>query len=139
MNSIEEKIFLNADDVADDLEIRRQDAELLIKELNARLVNMGGICIKGKVSAAFYRKMKDTSFTSPEGKPEPDRKELMAKRLLNIREFCFYAGMERKLASRLAKEIRIEKRIGRRVMYDRVLFDRWCDSNSEALCPPAAP
>lgn len=133
MSDVEEKIFLNADDVADDLEISRQDAEQLIKELNARMVNMGGMCIKGKVSALFYRKMKDTGFSSPEGKQEPDRQSLMEKRLLNIAEFCFYSGLQRKLASRLAKEIGIEKRIGRRVMYDRVLFDKWCDGNSKVL------
>ncbi len=129
----ERKIFLAAADVAQDLDINVQEAGRLIKELNARVVRMGGMCMSGKVSAAFYRKMKDTGFTSPEGRPEPDRKGLTEKRLLSIREFCFYAGMERKLASRLAKEIHIEKRIGRRVLYDRVLFDRWCDGNSEAL------
>lgn len=128
-----EKILLTASDVAKDLDTDIQDAERIIKELNARVVNMGGMCIKGKVSALFYRKMKDTGFSSPEGKPEPDRQSLMEKRLLNIEEFCFYSGLQRKLASRLAKEISIEKRIGRRVMYDRILFDRWCDSNSNAL------
>lgn len=133
MSVVEEKIFLNADDVADDLEISQLDAEQLIKELNARVVNMGGICIKGKVSALFYRKMKDTGFSSSEGKTEPDRQSLMEKRLLNVEEFCFYSGVQRKLASRLAKEIGIEKHIGRRVMYDRILFDKWCDSNSNAL------
>lgn len=127
------KIFLTAEDVAGDLDTDMQDAERIIMELNARIVNMGGMCISGKVSAAFYRKMKDTGFTSPEGRPEPDRRRLSEKRLLDIREFCFYAGLQRKLASRLAKEIHIEKRIGRRVMYDRVLFDRWCDENSRAL------
>lgn len=128
-----EKIFLTASDVAEDLDTDIQDAERIIKELNARIVNMGGMCIKGKVSALFYRKMKDTGFSSPEGKPEPDRQSLMEKRLLNIEEFCFYSGLQRKLASRFAKEIGIEKRIGRRVIYDRILFDRWCDNNSNAL------
>ena len=71
--------------------------------------------------------MKDTGFTSAEGNMDPQ--ELMEKRLLNIGEFCFYSGLHRKLAGRLAKEIGIEKRIGRRVLYDRVLFDRWCDGN----------
>jgi len=128
----EKKLFLAAADVAEDLDTDRQEAERLIKELNARIVRLGGICMKGKVSAAFYRKMKDTGFTSPEGRPEPDRESLMEKRLLDIREFCFYSGLQRELASRLAKEIHIEKRIGRRVLYDRVLFDRWCDGHNEA-------
>lgn len=130
---MEQRIFLTADDVAEDLNTDTKEAARLIRELNERVVNMGGMCIGGKVSAAFYRKMKDTGFTSPEGKPEPDRRQLTEKRLLNIREFCFYAGLQRKLAGRLAKEIHIEKRIGRRVMYDRVLFDSWCDSNDAAL------
>lgn len=127
------KIFLTAEDVAKDLDTDLQDAERIIKELNARIVQKGGLYIRGKVVAAFYQKMKETGFTSSEGWEDPKHKNLMEKRLLNIEEFCFYSGLKRKLASRLAKEIGIEKRIGRRVMYDRVLFDRWCDSNNEAL------
>lgn len=127
------KIFLTAEYVAKDLDTDLQDAERIIKELNARIVQKGGLYIRGKVVAAFYQKMKETGFTSSEGWEDPKHKNLMEKRLLNIEEFCFYSGLKRKLASRLAKEIGIEKRIGRRVMYDRVLFDRWCDSNNEAL------
>lgn len=127
------KIFLSAEDVAEDLGTDLRDAERIVRELNARIVRMGGICMKGKVSVAFYQKMKDTGFTSPEGAPEPDQRKIREKRLLGIEEFCFYSGMQRKLASRLAKEIGIEKRIGRRVLYDRVLFDRWCDGSKGAL------
>lgn len=127
------KIFLTTADVAEDLDIDMQEAERIIKELNIRIVNMGGMCIKGKVSANFYQKMKDTGFTSLDGSLEPKPHSLMEKRLLNIEEFCFYSGMQRKLANRFAKEIGIEKRIGRRVLYDRVFFDRWCDNNSRAL------
>ena len=127
------KVLLTVEDVAEDLETDLQDAEMIVKELNERIVRKGGMCMKGKVSAAFYRKMKDTGFTSPEGGPEPDQRKIREKRLLSIEEFCFYSGMQRKLAGRLAKEIGIEKCIGRRVLYDRVLFDRWCDGNTRAL------
>ncbi len=127
------KVLLTVEDVAEDLETDLQDAERIVKELNARIVRQGGICMKGKVSAAFYRRMKDTGFTSTEGAPEPDQRKIRAKRLLSIEEFCFYSGLHNKLANKLAKEIGIEKRIGRRVLYDRVLFDRWCDGNSRAL------
>ncbi len=127
------KVLLTVEDVAEDLETDLQDADRIVRELNARIVRMGGICMKGMVSAAFYRKMKDTGFTSPEGAPELDQRKIREKRLLSIEEFCFYSGMQRKLASRLAKEIGIEKRIGRRVLYDRVLFDRWCDGSKGAL------
>ena len=127
------KLFLTAADIAGDLDIDRQEAERVIRELNARVVNMGGLCIRGKVSAAFYRKMKDTGFTSAEGKLEPDRGRLGEKRLLSLGEFCFYSGLGEAAARRLAKETGIEKRIGRRVLFDRVLFDRWCDGNSRAL------
>ena len=125
------KIFLTAADVAGDLNIDMQEAERVVRELNARVVQKGGLCIRGKVSAAFYQRMKNTGFTSPEGKMEA--RGIAEKRLLNIREFCFYSGMQRKLAGRLAKEIGIEKRIGRRVMYDRIQFDKWCDGNDRAL------
>lgn len=127
------KIFLTAEDIAEDLDIDLTDADSLIKELNERIANLGGMFVKGRVSASFYRKMKDTGFTAQDGKVGADEKSIAEKRLLNIEEFCFYSGIQRKLASRLAKQIGIEKRIGRRVMYDRVLFDRWCDNNSEAL------
>lgn len=127
------KLFLTAADVAEDLDTDLQDAERIVKELNARVVQKGGMYVKGKVAAAFYQKMKNTGFTSTEGKPEPDRKSLTEKRLLNIEEFCFYSGMQRKLANKFAKEIGIGKRIGRRMLYDRELFDRWCDNNREAM------
>lgn len=126
----EGKFFLTVAEVAGDLGTDMQEAERIVRELNARVMRLGGMCVKGKVSAAFYQKMKSSGFASPEGKPEPQG--LGEKRLLDIGEFCFYSGLQRKLASRLAKEIGIEKRIGRRVLYDRVLFDRWCDGNQTA-------
>jgi hypothetical protein len=123
------KIFLDSSDVAEDLETDQEDAERIIKELNERVVRLGGMCMRGKVSAAFYLRMKDTGFTSAEGSPEPDKISLTEKRLLSIKEFCIYSGLGKDAARKLSQEIGIEKRIGRRVLYDRVLFDDWCNGN----------
>jgi hypothetical protein len=123
------KIFLTVPDVAEDLETDLKDAERIIKDLNERIVRLGGLCIKGKVSADFYYRMKCTGFTSAEGKPEPDTRSLTEKRLLNIKEFCFYSNLGKDLAREFAKENGLVKRIGRKVLYDRVLFDDWCNVN----------
>jgi hypothetical protein len=123
------KIFLDSSDVAKDLETDQEDAERIIKELNERIVRLGGMCIGGKVSTAFYLRMKDTGFTSAEGSPELDTRSLTEKRLLNIKEFCFYSNLGKDLAREFAQENGLAKRIGRRVLYDRVLFDEWCDNN----------
>lgn len=125
------KIFLTATDVAGDMDIGMEDAEQIIRELNERIVRKGGMCIRGKVSAAFYRKMKDTGFLSDEG-AVPEDYPLTEKRLLKLKEFCAYSGLGQNMACKFAKETGIEKRIGHKALYDRTLFDRWCDSHKSA-------
>jgi hypothetical protein len=124
------KIFLDSLDIAEDLETNQEDAERIIKELNERIMQLGGMRMKGKVSADFYLRMKDTGFTSAEGRPAPDKISLTEKRLLSIKEFCIYSNLGRDVARKLAHEIGIEKHIGRRVLYDRILFDDWCNKSN---------
>ncbi len=66
---------------------------------------------------------------SPEGMG-PDCCPLNEKRLLGLEEFCAYSSLGQNTARRFAKKAGIEKRIGHKVLYDRALFDEWCDKNS---------
>lgn len=53
---------------------------------------------------------------------------LNGKRLLNKAEFCNYIGLGHSRAEQWAMKNCVVKRIGRRVLYDRVLIDKVLDS-----------
>ncbi|GEM_PF-1381071 len=50
------------------------------------------------------------------------------KRLLSVKELMAYSGLGRNRAAEWGKEIHAEKRIGRRVFYDRLIVDKAIDS-----------
>lgn len=50
------------------------------------------------------------------------------KRLLSVKELMAYSGLGKSRAAAWGKEIHAEKRIGRRVFYDRRIVDRAIDS-----------
>ena len=52
---------------------------------------------------------------------------LADKKLLSMKEFCRYAGIGKTKARSYADENGLIVRIGRRVMVDRMKFDRLCD------------
>lgn len=56
---------------------------------------------------------------------------LSEKRLLNMDEFSIYIGMGICKTRELAEVSGALFRAGKRVLVDRVKFDRWCDENSE--------
>jgi hypothetical protein len=57
---------------------------------------------------------------------------LSDKRLLSIDEFCIYASIGICKARELAETTGALFKVGKRVLVDRVKFDRWCDEHSEA-------
>lgn len=57
---------------------------------------------------------------------------LSDKRLLSMDEFCVYAGLGSSAARNVAETTGSLFKIGRRVLVDRVKFDRYCDENTEA-------
>lgn len=57
---------------------------------------------------------------------------LSDKRLLSIDEFCVYASIGICKARELAETTGALFKVGKRVLVDRVKFDRWCDEHSEA-------
>ena len=57
---------------------------------------------------------------------------LTEKRLLNIKKFCCYSGLGRDAAYKFGEKEKIIKRNGRKVLFDRVLFDEWCSENKLA-------
>lgn len=57
---------------------------------------------------------------------------LSDKRLLSMDEFCIYAGLGASIARNVAETTGALFRVGRRVLVDRVKFDRYCDENTEA-------
>lgn len=56
---------------------------------------------------------------------------LSDKRLLSIEEFSTYAGIGASSARIVAETTGSLFKMGRRVLVDRVKFDRFCDENSE--------
>lgn len=122
------KLFMTAEDIADDLGIDEKEAGRLLRNLGGRIKRKGGCYIAGMIPVSYYQKMKDTGFMSSDGM-ETDCCPLNQKRLLGLKEFCAYASMGRDTAYRVGEKIGITKRIGHRVLFDRVLFDEWCDKN----------
>lgn len=125
-----EKLFMKAEDVASDLGIDTKEAGRLIRELCRRIKRKGGYYIPGMVPAAYYEKMKGTGFLSPDG-AEGKEYPLTEKRLLDLKEFCAYSGLGRDSAYRFGEKAGITKRNGRKILFDRVLFDEWCDTNRQ--------
>lgn len=56
---------------------------------------------------------------------------LSDKRLLNMDEFAIYTGIGVCKTRELAEVSGALFRAGKRVLVDRVKFDRWCDANCE--------
>lgn len=56
---------------------------------------------------------------------------LSDKRLLNMDEFCIYAGLGSNVARNVAEATGALFRVCRRVLVDRVKFDKFCDENTE--------
>jgi phage anti-repressor protein len=54
---------------------------------------------------------------------------LSEKRMLNLKEFCIYSGLGKTKARSYAEEKELVVHIGTRVLFDRVKFDRLCDSS----------
>ena len=126
-DSVEEhKLFYTAADIAADLSISEGEAGELVKELHRALRGAGKIVIPGKVPVAWYERQKESGFT---GTGPPGQIPLTEKRLLSLKEFCQYSGLGRDAAYRFGERAGITKWNGRKVLFDRVLFDRWCDEN----------
>lgn len=55
---------------------------------------------------------------------------LEGKRLLDIKELCFYLSLGRNNASVFGKEIGARVQFGTRVLYDRKKIDEWIDGKT---------
>lgn len=126
----EHKFFYTAEDIAADLGIDRQQAGKIVGDLTGRLRAKGILAVRGAVQRNYYLQMKESGFLADDGAGQ-DNRPLTEKRLLCLKEFCVYSSLGQHAARKLASEIGIEKRIGRKVLYDRVAFDRWCDLGSK--------
>lgn len=62
-----------------------------------------------------------------ENEEDPVRIPLTEKRFLDIAEFQAYTSLGRSRAAQLAREAGVTLRYGRRILIDRVRFDKWCD------------
>ncbi len=122
------KWYMTEEDIAADLGIDEKEAGRLLRNLGERIKRKGGCYISGRIPVSYYQKMKDTDFMSPDGM-ETDCCPLNQKRLLGLKEFCAYASLGKDTAYRVGEKTGITKRIGHRVLFDRVLFDEWCDKN----------
>ena len=123
-----DKLFMDAEDISADLGIDRQQAGQIVDDLTERLKAKGILTIKGAIQKNYYLQMKESGFLSDDG-ADLDNRPLTEKRLLKLKEFCEYSGLGENTARKFAEKIGIKKRIGRKVLFDRELFDRWCDDN----------
>ena len=55
---------------------------------------------------------------------------LSEKRLLSIDEFQAYCGLGRNSALKLSEEANCRVIYGRRILIDRIKFDKWCDKQN---------
>lgn len=56
---------------------------------------------------------------------------LNEKRCLTVNEFQVYMGIGRNNALRLIKKSHCARKVGRKILVDRVAFDQWMDMMSE--------
>lgn len=122
------KVLYNAEDIAADLLIPPDEAVKLLKGLSDRMEESGFLVIKGMVPKAYYEKQKAAGFLLDKAAAPAARIPVNEKRLLNLEEFCEYAGgIGICTARKYARQIGVEVRIGGRCLVDRVKFDRWCE------------
>ncbi len=126
----EHKAFYTTTDIAFDLSISEEEAIELVKKLHKELKAFGKLVVSDKVPAAWYELQKAEGFMRIGQQIE--RISLTEKRLLNIKEFCCYSGLGRDAAYKFGEKEKIIKRNGRKVLFDRVLFDEWCSENKLA-------
>lgn len=124
-----DKVMYSAEDISEDLSISSDEAEELLKGLAGRMERAGHLVIRGMVPRAYYERQKKAGFLLDEPAEPADRIPLNEKRLLCLKEFCLYSGLGRDAAYQFGEKAGITKRNGRKVLFDRVLFDRWCDEN----------
>lgn len=126
----EHKFFYTAEDIAADLSISKGEAVEIVKRLHKELKEAGKLVVSGKVPAAWYERQKAEGFMGIGQQVE--HIPLTEKRLLSVNEFCQYSGLGRDAAYKIGERMGITKRNGRRVLFDRVLFDEWCSENRSA-------
>lgn len=64
-------------------------------------------------------------------KREKDFPIVSGKRLLDESDLCIYLSLGRNKAREFAKSINAGVKIGKRVLYDRVVIDRYFDKQAE--------
>ncbi len=58
---------------------------------------------------------------------------LNEKRCLTVEEFQAYMGVGRNNALKIIKKSGCGKKVGRKILVDRIAFDMWMDDVSEAI------
>lgn len=125
-----DKVLYDAQDIARDLEISREEAGKLLEELSRRMDQGGNYTIKGYIPKAYYERQKAAGFL-PDAAADISKVPLSEKRLLSLEEFCEYAGgIGMCTARKHIRKIGVEVRIGNRCLVDRVKFDRWCEAGT---------
>ena len=127
----EHKVFYTSADIASDLSIGEREAVELVRDLHKELKASGKLVVSGKVPAVWYELRKAEGFMSIGNRAE--RIPPTERRLLNISDFCEYAGgIKKELGRKFAKEQGLVVRIGGKMLVDRLRFDEWCaDQNQQ--------
>lgn len=53
------------------------------------------------------------------------------KRFMNLSEACLYLGLGRNKTMEFCKEINAKRKIGRRVLYDKIVIDEYFDKKNQ--------
>jgi phage anti-repressor protein len=82
-----------------------------------------------KQEKAYKNAAKEADADKTEQKKPEIIAGLSEKRMLSLKEFCIYSGLGKTKARSYAEEKELVVHIGTRVLFDRVKFDRLCDSS----------
>lgn len=131
---MENKPFLTPEEIAEDTGKSLEEAKELVRQMVKQLRSAGYIAVTDSIQKRYYEKQKEAGFMLSRKDIERETPvRLDEKRLLCIEEFCTYASIGRENGMKLAEAATAVLRVGKRVMVDRVKFDRWCDKNTELI------
>lgn len=131
---MENKPFLTPEEIAEDTGKSLEEARELVRQMVKQLRSAGYIAVTDSIQKRYYEKQKEAGFMLSRKDIERETPvRLDEKRLLCIEEFCTYVSIGRENGMKLAEAATAVLRVGKRVMVDRVKFDRWCDKNTELI------
>lgn len=126
-----ERRFITPEEVAGDLNITIEQSRQLVKQMRKQLASAGYLTVADRIQKWYYEEQKASGFAIPQwalGRVETTL--LTEQRLLSLKDFCKYTSLGKDKAAELARVSGAVFNVDRRILVDRVKFDRWCDENT---------